>query len=131
MGFQRKRKVYKLDFAETEYEGLEVQVTGLTTGEYLDFLLLSGAVEEAGSGANETQGMLEMFSRHLLSWNLESEDSEPVPADFDGIKSNDLTMNLRIVDAWISALSNVSEATEKKSLTGETGLVESIPTEVL
>lgn len=131
MGYQRKRKVYKLDFSDTGYDGLEVQVTGLTTGEYLDFVLLSsGATKEEG-GNQETQQMLRMLSEHIVSWNLEDENGEPVPSTFEGLKSNDLDMNMFVVNAWIAAMSSVPEATEKKSLTGSTSLVESIPTEML
>lgn len=133
MGFQRKRKIYKLDFAETEYEGLVVQVSGLTTGEYLDFLVLSSATPTADANAsgNETHTMLEMLARHLVSWNLLDEDEAPVAANFDGVKANDLAMNLRIIDAWIGAISGVPEATEKKSLPGDSPLMVSIPAETL
>lgn len=130
MGYKRKRKVYKLDFADTEYEGLIASVSGLTTGEYLDFISLSTPGDEADTGP-QTQGMLEMLSRHLMSWNLLDEAGKAVPADFDGIKSNDLSMNLFIVDAWVNALSNVSSDAEKKSPSGDSPLAASIPMEIL
>lgn len=132
MGFTRKRKVYELDFEGTDYEGLKVKLSGLTTGEYLDFVVLSASASAEGSDGNkETQGMIEMFSRHLLSWNLEDEDGEAVPADLEGLKANDLSMNLVLVDAWIGAISGVSEAVGKKSSDGANPLVESIPMEAL
>jgi hypothetical protein len=126
VGFQRKRKVYKLDFTGTEYEGLEVRVSGLTTGEYLDFL--GGNVDEE-DGAS-TDAMLQMFARHLVSWNLEDE-GVPVPATFEGLKTNDMPMNMLMIDAWTSALANVPESTAKKLNTGSDPLVASIPTEML
>lgn len=128
MGFQRKRKVYKLDFSGTEYDGLEVKVGGLTTGEYLELIALSapGVVDEG----DETSGMLKLLARHIKSWNLE-EDDEPIPCTFDGIKSNDLAMNMAIIQAWTSALSSVPESMEKKSVTGDSPLLESIPSETL
>lgn len=127
MAFQRKRKVYKLDFAETEYEGLEVRVRGLTTGEYLEIVTLSGATTEGGS---ETEKLLKLFSSHLASWNLE-EDGIPVGTTFEGVKSNDLAMNMFIIDAWTNAMTAPSPDTEKKLLTGDPSLVASIPTESL
>ena len=127
MAFKRKRKIYKLDFEGTEYDGLEVRVRGLTTGEYLELITLSGVATEDGS---ETEKLLKMFSTHLVSWNLQ-EDDEPVDASFDGIKANDLAMNLAIVDAWTNAMTSVSASTEKKSLAGDPTLVASIPTESL
>lgn len=127
MAFQRKRKVYHLDFGGTEYDGLEVKVHGLTTGEYLELVSLTGSTGEKSS---ETEQLLRLFAKHLVSWNLQ-EEGEPVPSSFDGVKANDLAMNMRIIDAWTDAMVNVSAATEKKSLAGDPSLVASIPTETL
>lgn len=128
MTFKRKRKVYLLDFEGTEYEGLEVKVSGLTTGEYLQLVSLSAPATE---GDGQTDGMIQLLSKHLVSWNMVDEDGKDVPTDFDGIKSNDLSMNMAIVNAWTSAMVEVPESTEKKSITGSDSLVASIPTETL
>jgi hypothetical protein len=129
MAFKRKRKVYRLDFEGTEYEGLEVKVRGLTTGEYLELVSLSAPGAE---GDKETEGMLRMFARHLVSWNLEDEETgELVPTTYEGVTSNDFVMNMFIINAWTSAIADVPEKTEKKSLVGEPSLVASIPTETL
>lgn len=127
MGFQRKRKIYKLDFEGTEWDGLVVKVRGLTTGEYLDFVSLTATAEE---DENQTGGMIEMLAEHLVSWNLEEND-EPVPCDFEGMKSNELPMNMAIVRAWTEAMSQVPEDTEKKSVSGDSPLLVSVPTESL
>lgn len=127
-GFKRKRKTYKLDFAGTEYDGLEVRVSGLTTGEYLELVSLSGPTEE---GDREVEGMIRMFQRHLISWNLEDEDGTPVPTTYEAVADNDFTMNSTIVNAWTLALVSVPDETEKKSLTSDDTQVASIPTEML
>lgn len=127
-GYRRKRKTYKLDFSDTEWDGLEVRIRGLSTGEYLQIVQLS-AVSDDDSGS-ETEGMLRMLSTHIVSWNLEDDD-EPVGTSFEDIKENDFTMNMAIINAWITALSSVPEDLAKKSSTGIGSLVESIPTEAL
>jgi hypothetical protein len=58
VSFKRKRRVYKLDFEGTEYDGLIVKVRGLTTGEYLDLVSLSAPNTE---GDGETEGMLKLL----------------------------------------------------------------------
>ena len=126
MGLQRKRKIYKLDFAGTEYEGLEVKVGGLTTGEYLELVGLSAPGEEGGA---ETERMLRFFASHLRSWNLE-EDGVAIPTSFEGIVTNDLSMNMTIIGAWTSALADVPEETEKKLPSGDLPLLASVPTEI-
>lgn len=127
MAFQRKRKVYKLDFEGTEYDGLEVRIRGLTTGEFLELVTLSGATTETGG---ETEKLLKLMSTHLVSWNLQDGD-EPVPTTLEGISANDLSMNMRIIDAWTDSMSSVPASVEKKSPSGDLALVASIPTETL
>lgn len=127
MGYQRKRKVYKLDFTGTEYGGLEVRIRGLTTGEYLELVTLTGSTTET---SGETEKLLKLMATHLVSWNLQ-EDDEPVPSTFEGIRANDLAMNMRIIDAWTDAMVSVPASTEKKSQSGDLALVASIPTESL
>lgn len=128
MGFKRKRKIYKLDFAGTEYDGLEVRVTGLTTGEYLELVSLSGPTEE---GEREVEGMIRMFQKHLVSWNLENEDGSPIDTSYEAVSENDFTMNTSIVNAWTAALASVPDETAKKLPPIDNPLVESIPTEIL
>ena len=125
-GYKRKRKIYKLDFSETEWDGLEVRVRGLTTGEWLQLVQLSASAQE---GDSEAEGMLKMFASHLISWNLEDDEGLPIGTTYDDIKENDFTMNMAIINAWTDALANVPEKLEKKSGAGDTPLLASIPTE--
>jgi hypothetical protein len=129
MAYKRKRKIYNLDFEGTEFDGLEVKLRGLTTGEYLEIVSLSAPGAE---GDEETEGTLRMFATHLVSWNLLDEETNlPVPTTYEGVITNDLSMNMAIINAWTDALATVPEKTEKKSLTGEVPLAASIPTETL
>jgi hypothetical protein len=127
MAFQRKRKTYRLDFSGTEYDGLVVNVRGLTTGEYLELVTLTGSTSETN---NETEKLLKLLATHLVSWNLQ-EGEDPVPASYEGVVANDLAMNMFIINAWTDAMVSVSAETEKKSLPGDPSLVGSIPMETL
>jgi len=127
MGFPRKRKVYQLDFAGTEWDGLEVKVRGLTTGEYLELVSLSGPTDE---GDKEIDGMVRLFSSHLVSWNL-TDDGVPVPTTYEAVRENDFQMNSAIINAWTQALAGVPDDTAKKLPSGETPLMASIPTETM
>lgn len=130
MAFKRRRKVYHLDFAGTEYDGLEVKVRGLTTGEYLELVSLSAPGTEGDSREND--GLIRLFTSHLVTWNLVDEDTnELVPTTFDGVKSNDIRMNMAIIHAWTDAMVDIPADTEKKSVLGDSSLVASIPTESL
>lgn len=130
MAFKRKRKIYHLNFAGTEYDGLEVKVRGLTTGEYLELVSLSAPGTEGDTKEND--GLIKLFATHLVTWNLLDEGTnELVPTTFDGVKTNDLQMNMAIIHAWTDAMVEVPADTEKKSALGDSSLVASIPTETL
>jgi hypothetical protein len=129
MAFKRKRKVYKLDFEGTEYDGLEVKVRGLTTGEYLELVSLSAPGTEGD--AKETDGMLQLFASHLISWNLVDEDNnEPIPSTFEGIKTNDLTMNM-FIDSYGNVVTKPKELSRAEILLNLCQFFHKLPSEIL
>lgn len=125
-GFRRKRKIYKLDFTGTDYEGLEVRVGGLTTGEFLELIQVS-APSQSSTDNNETERMLKFLAQHIISWNLLDEEGQDVPTTFEGLLTSDLDLNQVIIGAWVEAISGASGPLEKPSTSGENMLVESIP----
>lgn len=127
MGYKPKRKIYTLDFTGTDYEGLQVSIRGLNTGQYID-LFAAKTEAEAGGEAND---LLEMMAHRLVSWNVEDDDDQPVPATYDGIKTQDLDLNLAIVNAWTTAMAGVSAPLEPSSTDGESSLEGSMPMEIL
>lgn len=126
-GFRRKRKIYKLDFTGTDYEGLEVRVGSLTTGEFLELIQVSAPSQDNSEGNNETERMLTFLAKHLISWNLLDEEDQAVPTTFAGLLTSDLELNQLIISAWIDAIGGVTAPLEKNSTAGENLLVESIP----
>lgn len=127
MGYKPKRKTYHLNFASTDYEGLQVSIRGLNTGQYMD---LFEAKTEAETGG-ETNRLLTIMASRLVSWNVEDDDDMPVPATLDGIKTQDLDFNLAIVNAWTTAMAGVPVPLEQPSTGGESSLEASIPMDVL
>lgn len=127
MGYKPKRKTFKLDFAGTDYEGLQVTIRGLTTGQYMD-LFEAKAEAEAGG---ETNNLLTIMASRLVSWNVEDDDDMPVAATLDGIKTQDLDLNLAIVNAWTTAMAGVPAPLEQPSTGGTPSPEASIPMEAL
>lgn len=123
MGYKPKRKIYHLDFAGTDFEGLNVSIRGLNTGQYMD-LFQAKAEAEAGG---ETNNLLTIMASRLVAWNVEADDDMPVPATLDGIKTQDLDLNLAIVNAWTTAMAGVPAPLEQPSTSGESFPEESIP----
>ncbi|MFJ3923009.1 hypothetical protein [Streptomyces sp. NPDC090022] len=127
MGYKPKRKIYNLDFSGTDFEGLTVSVRGLNTGQYLD---LWEAKTEAEAGG-ETGRVLYLLAGQLVSWNVEDDHGQPVEPTLDGIKGQDLELNLAIVNAWTTAMAGVSAPLEQNSSGGGPSLEASLPMEVL
>lgn len=126
MGYRPKRKIYDLDFTGTEYDGLKVTVRGVSTGQALD---IDAARVDGGDEA--MRGMLELLAEQLVDWNIEDDDGQPVPANLDGLRAQDIGLNLAIVNAWQTAMAGVPAPLESGSTSGEPSLVASIPTETL
>ena len=120
MGYRPKRKIYKLDFTGTDYEGLEASMRGLTVGEELEIVRLRS---QDGSG----QEVFTLLTRLLVSWNVEDETGAPVPCTFDGICTQDTAMVMAILDAGQAAASGVSDPLPQSSPDGEPSPAVPIP----
>lgn len=124
MGYRPPRKIYQLDFTGTDYEGLAVNMRGLTVGEELELDELRGA---EGGGRK----VFELMTGLLESWNVEDEHGQQIPATFEGVCTQDASMVMAILNALQTATSGVPDPLPQSSPAGEPSLVASIPTETL
>lgn len=131
MGFRPEETHYKLQFEDAAFNGLEVTVAEVTTGELCELLELVSEVQGGNqlSKAKQVMRLFDMLGESLVGWNLEDRDGNPVPADVAGVKSQTLKVNLVIVEAWISAMADVDVPLETGSSDGATSLELSIPME--
>ena len=126
MGYRPKRKIYTLEFEGEEYEGLEVKIRGLNTGQVMD---IDTARQDGGDAA--IVAMLQLMADQLIEWNVEDDDGQPVPTTFEGVRSLDIDFNWAIIDAWQNAAAGVKTPLDEPSISTEPSLVASIPTETL
>jgi hypothetical protein len=136
VGYQRKRKVYKLIFADEEMNGLEVRCTSVSIETMLSLTALSGlaakslseySIEDLGS----VNLVFEVFAEALVSWNLEDEDGNPVPATLEGVKAQDIDFLNVIITAWMERVAGISGPLAPASTAGSRSLEASIPMETL
>ena len=97
MGYKPKRTVYKLDFSETEYAGLEVAVRAGSIG---DLLALQELADADAMTADEARRMFAGFAALLVSWNVEDEDDGPVPVSYKGVASQEPDFIKAIITAF-------------------------------
>lgn len=117
MGYRPKRKIFALNFAGTEWDGLEASVRGLTVGEELEL--------------NDTEftpdTVVRALVQRLVSWNVEDDQGQPVPTTFEGVCTQDGGMVLAILNALRQANSGVSDPLPSGSPSGEPSPEASIP----
>lgn len=126
MGYRPKKKIYTLAFEGEEYEGLEVKIRGLNTGQVMD---IDSARADGGDSA--IVAMLQLMAEQLVEWNVEDDEGQPVPTTFEGVRSLDIEFNWAVIDAWQTAAAGVKAPLDSDSTSTELSLVASIPTETL
>ncbi|MER5559709.1 hypothetical protein ABT071_13995 [Streptomyces sp. NPDC002506] len=125
MGFQFKTPRINIAFEPGhEYHGLEVTLRKLTLQEFLDINGI-GEVQDMHAGHQ-----LKTMGEKLLSWNLEDEDGNPVPATSESVLRQDKDLMIAICEAWLGGLRGVSAPLEQPSPDTETSLEASIPMDV-
>lgn len=116
MGYRPKLKIYNLDFAGTEYEGLQVSVRGMTVGEELE-------LDTKATG----DLVIRSLANILQSWNVEDGQGQPVPATFEGVCTQQGPMILAILNAVRQANSGVPDPLPETSPSGGTSPAPPIP----
>ncbi len=102
MGYVPKRTLYKLDFSQTEHAGLEVVTRSASMGMLLRILELADEAEQAGPKESlaRLDELFSAFEGVLVSWNVEDEDGQAVPAAKAGLLSQDSGFVLTVIQMW-------------------------------
>src|SRR5690606_18443831 len=137
MSYVRKPKTFKLTFEDPEMKGLVVRAKSVPLGRLLKLMKVAD-LDTDNLKAEDLElidEILVMFSKSLVSWNLENEDDEgnrvPVPATYEGVQEQDLDFVITIIGAWVEAMAGVSAPLPKRSPSGVTFPEGSLPMDVL
>ena len=98
MGYKPRRTVYKLDFSETEHAGLEVTIRSAPIEQ---LLALEEFGEQDGLGADAARDMFRQFASLLVSWNVEDDDGQPVPATYEGVITQEPEFIQELIRMWL------------------------------
>jgi hypothetical protein len=145
MGFTPPRKVYVLDFADTELDGLEVRAKSAPLG----MMLQLGASADSFNGVpdvgemaeldearqlalvkgsmTQLRAIVDMYAGVLVGWNLTDDDGQPVPATADGLLTLDPPHLMMIIRAWQQAVAAVPPASAPTSNAGAPSEVPPLP----
>jgi hypothetical protein len=124
MGY--KPTVYNLVF--DDLDGLEVRAHGTSVGQVKKFMTF----KEGGRSAEQVEELIAAFSKALISWNLEDDGGQPVPATAEGIDDfPDSNLVLAIVNAWVETVTGVDGDLGKDLPSGRQFPEASLPMETL
>jgi len=131
-GFRKEPTHYKLIFEEhPDLKGFEVTMRALSLGKFLDINRLALTVDNADTQERVQQAdlLFRRFSESLVEWNLEDDDGAPIPADYDGVKTQELPFIQTIIGEWMEAMSGIPKNSNSASNGSGTSLERSIPME--
>lgn len=134
MGFEAPDTVYKLQFADEKLNGLEVRVKAFAFQDVLDneAILYGGWLYDPDLSAEEKAAKRDelhrLFAGQLVDWNLEK-NGQPVPATFEGLRSQEVPLVGTIISAWRDNAIGVAIPLEQPSTDGEPSVEASIPME--
>lgn len=128
MGYKRKMN-YLLKFEDDEFEGLEVEVKGMSVKTALRVSTLLSEVDDEFN--KELEESVQLLCDHLVSWNLENEDDEILPITLETLYEQDMPFVKELLSAWLEVAVGTSEELGKESNSGETSLEGQIPMETL
>lgn len=134
MGYKAQRQVYKLVFDDEDMAGFVVRAFGMKFGEALDLgelAELDGKKVFTAEDMERVRPVFDMFIRHVIEWNLEDDDDQPVPVTVDALLDNDMAWVMKVVDAWMRVATAVPAPLAKPSSDGEPSPVPPLMMEAL
>lgn len=157
MGFKRN-KTFVLVFEDEALAGLEVRARGATVAGMLGavellsvfegksasgmsakdlvhfdrlFRTMAGCPAECLDQHDELPPGQEHYLNRIVSWNLEDENDQPVPADYFGLMSQDADFAMALVMAWMDGVLGTPGPLGRNSNDGMPPEGVSIPMETL
>lgn len=116
MGFKRPERTVLLQF-EGDWDGAEVRCRrSVSTRVALDFADFA----DLPSASEKKQLMKDFAEQVLISWNLETESGEPIPATPDTFLDQETEFTGLIISAWAEATMSVPKASGVPSWNGNT-----------
>lgn len=126
MGYQRK--LYKLTFADPEFEGLEI-ITRPMSMEVAISLQGSLPKDVSNPTPEEIRASFEPFVKSVIGWNLEDYEGNPLPKTVEALMTLDVPFVNTVVTTWMTEVMGIDENLGQTSNPSE--IMESLPMEAL
>lgn len=116
MGYRKVPTIYTLTDLE-DLDGLVVRMRAIRIGKLRKLMQIVSADDQDEAAMD---GMFGLVEEGLVSWNLEDETGQPVPATLVGIEEQELPLILTIMNAWLTQMTGPSAGLGKGSPSGAT-----------
>jgi hypothetical protein len=110
MAYRRERRIYILEFADPEYEGLEIKVRSIPIRELTELMVLDPESEDPAVRVSSINKLMAAFAEALVSWNMTDENGAPLPATLEYIESEETDFVLTCIAQWMAVISRVNDA---------------------
>lgn len=110
MSYKRERRVYIMEFADPEYEGLEIQVRSIPIRELTHLMTLDPESEDPNVRASSIDKLMSAFAEALVSWNMTDENDNPLPTTLEYIESEDADFVMTCIAQWMKAMLGTDDA---------------------
>lgn len=107
---------YRLEFPDRP--GLEVVMRGLPVGQVFATAGLADQFKAGQLTSEAVQPLFALLASRIVSWNIEGDDDEPVPATPDGVASLDMVLFGEILTAWLEHMMAPPKASPTPSANG-------------
>lgn len=119
MGFTPEPTTIKLNFKDTELDGLTITTKSCTVKEFNQFIRWSLTdVSKGEDPVKSNEAIEELFASKLIEWNLEIPAGRPVPTTLAGVRRLDSNIFARILLAWQRGLTSVPTKPQPQSNNG-------------
>lgn len=116
MGYRKIPRIHTLEM-DGELEGLIVRVKSISFGKVRSLMRV---MDSEDSNGEVMDAVLKTLTEALVSWTLEDEYGNPVPATAQGLESLDFDEVMAISGKWMEVLTGPSPELGKGSSSGGT-----------
>lgn len=116
MGFKKVPTIYTLTFEGTDWEGLEVRMKSTSFGTIRRLFRLLN--DEAAGDLDSVEAIVKLLAGHLVSWNMEDENDQPVEADEAGLDDQDFAFIMELSNRYLDQVTGVVGDLGKDSTDG-------------
>ena len=117
--FRQQTKRYDITFEDGDLDGFECTMGGVSLERFVEITVLSTTLETPeGRTPENIERQFTILGELLISWNLDDEQGNAVPCDYDGLKKQDFGFVMAILKGWMTAVASVPKASQDDSNSG-------------